>query len=333
MVDQQRNISQASAVQDGLQSCWLSLSSLSTQPSTSTTRYDSLASYLAKGSKIFSCFLEVRKAFDTVWIDGLLYKLFTELGIGGRMWLAIKDLYTGIKAQVLYSGFLSRQFSVSQGTGQGRILAPFMYNVYINAMLITLLNYAYALNINGLSLHSPSLADDISLLAIQPSFLRVFMQMCDCHSLKWRYEFNNFKSGVVTFGETRVVHCDSMKRREWILGGEIVDELYEYRHLGVLKNYIGSFSSHDDDNTERTSSKTGMILSSNLDRRKVNPLIFVKFWRQACLQFLLFGAELITLTPGLLLKLERCQSLFLKHIFHVPGVAFPLVCFYLRCLS
>ena len=98
---------------------------------------------LEQGSKVFGCFLDVRKAFDTVWIDGLLYKLFTELGVGGRMWLAIKDLYTGVKAQVLYSGSLSRQFCVSQGTGQGRILASIMYKVYNNALLIALSNHAY----------------------------------------------------------------------------------------------------------------------------------------------------------------------------------------------
>ena len=43
------------------------------------------------------------------------------------MWKVIKNPYTNVKAQVLYAGSLSRKIDVSQGTGQGRILAPFMY--------------------------------------------------------------------------------------------------------------------------------------------------------------------------------------------------------------
>ena len=58
-----------------------------------------------------------------------------------------------------------------------------------------------------------------------------------------------------------------------------------------------------------------MIFSSNVECRKTNPLIYVKFWRQACLPSLLFGAELFTITPSLLLELERCQSWFLKKLF------------------
>ena len=83
--------------------------------------FETINHMLKWGSNIFSCFLDVHKTFDTVWIDGLLYKLFTELGINGRMWLAIKDMYTNVKARVLYSGSLSRMFGISQGKGYGRI--------------------------------------------------------------------------------------------------------------------------------------------------------------------------------------------------------------------
>ena len=93
---------------------------------------------------MFSCFLDVRKAFDTVWIDGLLYELFNDLGINGKTWLAIKDLYTDVQAQVLHDGTLSRDFEIVQGTGQGRILAPFMYKVYINGLLRTLSDHCLA---------------------------------------------------------------------------------------------------------------------------------------------------------------------------------------------
>ena len=117
---------------------------------TSFTIIETINHVLEQGSKVFSCFLDVRKASDTVWIDGLLYKLFLELGIKGRMWLAIKDLYTNVKVQSFYEGSLSRKIDVSQGTGQGRILAPFMYKVYVNGLLTVLSNHCYAILINGL---------------------------------------------------------------------------------------------------------------------------------------------------------------------------------------
>ena len=116
---------------------------------------------LERGSKVFSCFLDVQKAFDTVWIDGLLYKFISDLGVNGKLWLAIKDLYTDVKAQVLYSGAFSREFKISQGKGQGRILAPFMYKVYINNLRKELSDHCYAISINALRMPAPSFADDI----------------------------------------------------------------------------------------------------------------------------------------------------------------------------
>ena len=180
----------------------------------SFTILEAINHMIERGSNVFTCFLDVRKAFDTVWIDGLLFKLFFEFGIRGRMWLALRSLYTGMKAHVLCFGSLSRKFDILQGTGQGRLLAPFIYKVYINGLLTELTSHSCALSLNNLSLSSPSFADDTSLLSIYPSFLNVFMQICYNYSLKWRYEFNHSKSGVVAFGETRLVHCIAMKERK-----------------------------------------------------------------------------------------------------------------------
>ena len=103
---------------------------------------------LERGSKAFECFFDVRKAFDTVWIDVLLYILFSEFGIKGRIWLVIGNLYTGVKAQVLYSGSLSRKLDILQGTEKGRIPAPFMYKVYINGLLNELTQHSCTLSLN-----------------------------------------------------------------------------------------------------------------------------------------------------------------------------------------
>ena len=48
----------------------------------------------------------------------------------------------------------------------------------------------------------------------------------------------------------------------------------------------------------------------------MNPMVYIKFWRQACIPALLFGAELWTKSG--LEKLERCQRWFLKKLFHLP---------------
>ena len=228
-------------------------------------------------------------------------------------------------ASFFYEGSLSRRINLSQSTGQGRILAPFMYKVYVNGPLSVLSNHCYAIVINGLRILFPSFADNISLLTLYPSFLKTFMNICNRYGVNWRYDFNHSKSGIVTFGETKLQHFESLKNREWFLGDTKVEELYEYKNLGVLKNYMGSFSSNIDDYIDKTRQKVGIIFSSNLDRRKVNPLNYVKFWRQACPPTLLFDAELFTLAPTLLLRLERCQFWFLKNIFYVPKFASGLL--------
>ena len=84
--------------------------------------------------------------------------------------VVLEDLYTDVKVKVLYAGSLWREIDIPHSTGQGRILAPFMYKGYINSLLITLSDHCYAISINNVSLPS-SFADYILLVALYPSFL------------------------------------------------------------------------------------------------------------------------------------------------------------------
>ena len=48
--------------------------------------------YQKKKKKIYSCFVDRRKAFDSLWHNGLLYKLISN-GVGKKFYKVISDMY------------------------------------------------------------------------------------------------------------------------------------------------------------------------------------------------------------------------------------------------
>ena len=103
------------------------------------------------------------------------------------------------------------------------MLVPFMNKVYTNSLPNVLSDHSYAICVKSLQSIAVPFADDIILLALCLSFLSVFMDICHQYGIKWRYDFNHTKCGVVTFGEFKTLHFQSMKKREWELRNDIVD--------------------------------------------------------------------------------------------------------------
>ena len=60
------------------------------------------------------------------------------------------------------------------------------------------------------------------------------------------------------------------------------------------------------------------MLFSRFDRRRTDPLVYLKIWKQACIPCFLFGSELWNLTPDIE-KLERCQRWFVTKVFYLPN--------------
>ena len=82
---------------------------------------------------------------------------------------------------------------------------------------------------------------------------------------------------------------------------------FTLHQTGVLfwvTRYCGSFSTYVDENIEKATTEAGMVFSANFDRRKTNPFVYIKFWKQVCLPSLLFGVELYSLNKTLVEKLD-----------------------------
>ena len=94
------------------------------------TIVDKYAFNCTKGGKIYACFIVLRKAFDTVWHDGLLLKL-QKVGINGIMSSLIKSNH-GSVPRVKCKQLLSDHINITQGVHQGNILSPLLFNIFMN---------------------------------------------------------------------------------------------------------------------------------------------------------------------------------------------------------
>ena len=83
------------------------------------------------GIDLYVAFIDYAKAFDTIWRDGLWYKLVKE-GIGGKFLNILKSMYEKSKSCVFINGERSQFFSSFAGVRQGEILSPLLFAFYIN---------------------------------------------------------------------------------------------------------------------------------------------------------------------------------------------------------
>ena len=90
-----------------------------------------LARYIILSLTRYIILLDVPKAFDKVWHDGLIYKLQRN-GINGDLLRLIESFLSNKYQRVVLNGQTSNWNKIKTGVPQGSILGPLFFLIYIN---------------------------------------------------------------------------------------------------------------------------------------------------------------------------------------------------------
>ena len=150
---------------------------------------------------VYSCFVDFSKAFDRMWIDAMLYKLYHHAQIKGKCWRIVRNWYLGMKKVVYINGSYSRTYDIPRGTRQGGILSPWLFLVYINDLFTELEKSGWGVFLYHRFYGSPMFADDLTVLSRLKSALDQLLSCSNDYATKWRIVFTIEKTVIPVFGD------------------------------------------------------------------------------------------------------------------------------------
>ena len=92
-----------------------------------------------KGKKLYACFVDFKKAFDSVWHEGLFRKIENK-GINGNFLALLKSIYSKTECAVKINNKITIFFKYEKGVQQGNPLSPILFNLYVNNIFEIIIN-------------------------------------------------------------------------------------------------------------------------------------------------------------------------------------------------
>src|SRR5580698_2974818 len=152
----------------------------------------------AKGWTTTVVSLDVEKAFDSVWHDGIRFKL-NAMKLPVKLVRLLSSFLTDRTIKVRISHRYSKSVSLEAGTPQGSVLSPLLYLIYVNDLPVEPSNNCrvgqFADDVNVWTLYR---SKKVAFLRLQRA-LNEIQKWCS----KWRIKLNVAKTQLVLFSWTR----------------------------------------------------------------------------------------------------------------------------------
>jgi hypothetical protein len=204
-------------------------------------------------------FLDIEKAYDTVWRQGLLYHIW-EKGIQGKMFRVLAQMTDSPTSMVLHNGAFSASWQPGMGWEQGDTLATTMFNIHIDVVLQHVWENHPGVPIPADPPLPPGklvalmYADDMSGVAASAQSLQDLIDATRTALTTWRLKASvkptdGSKTAVMVIkGGAQTVRNKAARQQQrphtWHWGDTAIPQVATYRYLGGWLSETGTWDEH-----------------------------------------------------------------------------------------
>ena len=164
------------------------------QPGCSTTMctwaaVETIDYFLRNGSEVYTCCMDMTKAFDLVRHSSLFRKLI-QAGLSIIFVRLLLFVYTMQFANVRWNGQVSEMFALCNGVRQGGVISAILYCFYVNELFQLLRREGYGCWIDGKYAGIFGYSDDNLLIAPSLHALQEMLKICEQYAETYNLQFS-----------------------------------------------------------------------------------------------------------------------------------------------
>ena len=282
---------------------------------------------------LYLVFIDLTKAFDSVSRDAL-WQILRKFGFSVKLVNIIRSFHDGMMVRVVDTHGVSDAFPVQNGTKQGCVLAPILFNLFYAAMMTDALNdneagvkLTYRLDggiFNLRRLQAKTKVKDV----LSSDFLYADDCCLVAHTLAdAQHVTDRFARSASRFGLSINVKKTEVMIQSASVNGSHSDTVYiDNSPLSTVNNfcYLGSSLSNDatidheiSQRISKASASFGRLTHRLWSDRGIRLSTKVKVYQAVVISTLLYGCETWTLYKKHLKQLDQFHMRCLRNIAHI----------------
>ena len=264
-----------------------------------------------RGEHVVVAFLDVEKAFDNVWQNGIRYKIFM-LDLPTKITRWLSDFLVGRIIQVNVNGFLSDKISPLAGVPQGSVLSPLLFLIHVNELPKP----------HHRQNSKSQFADDTALWAASKTIqfaakllrkdLRKLAKWCS----KWRIKLNPEKTKVIIFSRSSLARNSEPILK---LYGERLKIYPQLKFLGITFDSSFTFKKHFEEILGRYNTRYHRIRLLANNKWGPSPSTILQIYKQCVRPIFEYGSLSTTTTSDTIIsEIQRLQNKFIRLALRLP---------------